>query len=48
MAIREDKNCTTCGAEDTPNDEYPCNKCDPRWFSEWHPKQEGETDLYDM
>ena len=48
MAFREDRNCTTCANEETDNDKYPCNKCDPRWFSEWSQKQEGEIDIWDM
>jgi len=45
--MREDKNCTTCDAEDAPNDEYPCNGCDPRWLDKWREKQEEGTDLWD-
>ena len=46
--MKEEKNCSNCRDEDTDNDEYPCNECDPRWFSNWNPKSDSETDLWDM
>jgi len=44
----EEKNCSTCRDEDTDKDQYPCDSCDPRWFSNWSPKTESENDLWDM
>jgi len=48
MALREDENCSNCKDEDTDNDEYPCNRCNPVILNEWNPKLEEGTDLWDM
>ena len=37
--MNEEKNCITCKYEDNDRSEWPCNKCDLRYF-EWQPKPE--------